>query len=217
MTRHRPASFHRPDGAGRAIAPDFQAERDSANDALFVIGGLNGFQSVQSWVTELKRHSRHRFAHAYSWRDVRFAESDIVASAQGKRVTLIGHSLGGGHAELLSQQLPAGTIHTLITVAPYGPRRIDHDLTRRNVGRWLNIISAPARWGWRDLARNIGAPLLLNWREQGFIASASENYRSEFPHHDFHKLMTARSAEHGQCRMGTEARPGASASEAATP
>jgi pimeloyl-ACP methyl ester carboxylesterase len=188
--RRQAAGFHRPDGAGEALAATSEAERCSASDALFVIGGFNGLKSVEAWVAAFKRRSRPCLARAYSWRDAGSAGRDIAALPRRKRVTLIGHSLGGGHAELLVQQLPAGTIDTLVTVAPYGPRTIDCGLTRRNVGRWLNILSAPSHRGWRDFARDIAAPLLLNWREQGFIASASENRLRDFPHHDFYKLMT---------------------------
>lgn len=190
--RHPPADCPRPDGAGDATGVNVTAERDCADDALFVIGGFNGLKSIEAWVTELRFRSRNRSAHAYSWRAADCAKRDIVAQSRKTRVTLVGHSLGGGYAQLLSQQLPAGTVSTLITVAPYGPKGIDCDLTRRNVGRWLNILPTSGRWGWRDLARNMAAPLLLNWREQGFIASASENHLSEFPHHDFYGLMADR-------------------------
>jgi hypothetical protein len=117
-------------------------------------------------------------------------------------VTLIGHSLGGGQAELLVQQLPAGTIDTLITAASFAPRSINHDLTRRNVGHWLNILAAPRKGSYQDAMRRMAAPFLLNWREQGFIPCASENYSSQAPHHDFYKMMTERcgAVEHGQFR-----------------
>lgn len=179
---------------------DSGLDRDSITDALFVIAGFNGLRTVKAWVRELTANAPGYAARAYSWREVRSVRRDIAALSAGKRVTLIGHSLGGGHAELLSQQLPAGVIDVLITVAPYGPQLVDFDLTRKNVGHWLNILSIPRRKCWRDIARNVAAPLFLNWREQGLIASASENYVSDLPHQDFYKLMTDRcgAVEHGR-------------------
>lgn len=170
----------------------------AALDAHFVIGGYNGLRSVQDWAAQLQGHD----ARAYSWRDAQSARRDIAALPRGTRVTLIGHSLGGGQAELLAQSLPAGTIDTLITVAAFAPSGIDHDLTRRRVGRWLNILSAPSRRDWQDFARKVAAPLLLNWHEQGWIDGASENHISALPHQDFYKLMSERcgAVEHGEYR-----------------
>ena len=171
-------------------------------DALFVIGGFNGLKSVQNWARELERNSHGYAATAYSWRHADSAKREIARLRAGKRVTLIGHSLGGGHAELLVQQLPAGTIDTLITVASFAPATVNHDLTCRNVGYWLNIVSAPRKGSYQDTIRRFAAPILLNWREQGFIPNASENYVSEVPHHDFYKMMTDRcgAVEHGRFR-----------------
>lgn len=169
-------------------------------DALFVIGGYNGLRSVQAWVSQLQRHANGCAATAYSWRDSAAAKRDIAALPAGTRVTLIGHSLGGGKAELLVQSLPAGTIDILITVAGFGPHGMDHALTRRRVGRWLNILSAPERRDWQDFARKLAAPLFLNWHEQGWIDSACENHISGLPHQDFYKLMSERcgAVEHGR-------------------
>jgi pimeloyl-ACP methyl ester carboxylesterase len=130
------------------------------------------------------------------------AKRDITALIRGTRVTLIGHSLGGGQAELLAQSLPAGTVDILITVAAFGPREMNHDLTRRRVGHWLNIVSAPQKRDWLDFARGIAAPLLLDWHEQGWIDSASQNHISRLPHQDFYRLMSERcgAVEHGQYR-----------------
>jgi pimeloyl-ACP methyl ester carboxylesterase len=174
-------------------------------EALFVIGGFNGLRSVQNWAKELKRNSRCFAAITYSWRQAEAAKREIATLAAGKRVTLIGHSLGGGQAELLVQQLPAGIIDTLITVASFAPATVDLDLTRRNVGYLLNILSAPSKGSYQDTIRRMAAPILLNWREQGFISCASENYVSEAPHHDFYKMMTDRcgAVEHGQFRSVT--------------
>jgi len=169
-------------------------------DALFVIGGFNGLKSVQNWAKELERNSHCYAATTYSWRRADSAKREIATLVTGKRVTLIGHSLGGGHAELLVQQLPAGSIDTLITVASFAPATVNHELTRRNVGYWLNILPSPGKGSYQDAIRRFAAPILLNWREQGFIPSASENYVSEAPHHDFYKMMTDRcgAVEHGR-------------------
>jgi pimeloyl-ACP methyl ester carboxylesterase len=171
-------------------------------DVLFVIGGFNGLKSVQDWAKELEHNSHCYAATTYSWRQTDLARREIARLVTGKRVTLIGHSLGGGQAELLVQQLPAGTVDTLITVASFAPATVSHDLTRRNVGYWLNILSAPGKGSYQDKIRRLAAPILLNWQEQGFISSASENYVSEAPHHDFYKMMTDRcgAVEHGQFR-----------------
>jgi len=103
---------------------------------------------------------------------------------------------------LLIQQLPAGTLDTLITVASFAPASVNHGLTRRKVGYWLNILSAPGKGSYQDAIRRMAAPFLLNWREQGFISCASENYISQAPHHDFYKMMSDRcgAVEHGQFR-----------------
>ncbi len=77
-------------------------------------------------------------------------------------------------------------------MAAFGPRDINHDLTRRRVGHWLNIVSAPQKRDWLDVARGIAAPLLLDWHEQGWIDSASQNHISRLPHQDFYKLMSER-------------------------
>lgn len=159
--------------------------------ALFVIAGYNGLRSAQTWVEKFKRCSPCYFARAYSWRDAGFVRRDIAALPPGSCVTLIGHSLGGGYAQSLVQSLPAGTIDFLITVAPFGPQAINHRLTRQKVRYWLNILPYPKK-DWRALARNIAAPALLGWREQGLIPTASENYASGFAHHDFYKMMTDR-------------------------
>lgn len=200
--RHPVAGYRRLDDIDDSALADSDLDEASITDALFVIGGFNGLGSAKAWVEALENNSRCHAARAYSWRDHRSVARDITALPSGKRVTLIGYSLGGGHAQLLSQQLPAGTIDILMTVAPYGPDGMNFDLIRRNVGYWLNIISAPPRTGWRDLARNVAAPLFLNWREQGPISSASENYVSALPHQDFYKLMTDRCGpvEHGEYR-----------------
>lgn len=181
-----------------ASAVDLSAVQDNA---LFAIAGYNGLQSVRDWVAQLQRHGGAT-THAYSWRDVPAARRDIAALPRGQQVTLIGHSLGGGQAELLAQSLPAGTIDLLITVAAFGPAEIDHDLTRRRVGHWINILSAPHRRDWQDFARKLAAPLLLNWHEQGWIDSATENHISRLPHQDFYKLMSERcgAVEHGLYR-----------------
>jgi pimeloyl-ACP methyl ester carboxylesterase len=171
---------------------------EPASDSLFVIAGYNGLKPVRDWVAQLERHGAA--ASAYSWRDATSARRDITAHRPGTCVTLIGHSLGGGQAELLAQSLPAGTVDILITVAAFGPSDVDHDLTRRRVGRWLNILSAPQKRDWQDFARKLAAPLLLNWHEQGWIDSVSENHLSPHPHQDFYKLMNERcgAVEHGQ-------------------
>ena len=171
-------------------------------NALFVIGGYNGLRSVQAWTAQLQACVNGCAAHAYSWRGASAAKRDIAALRRDKRVTLIGHSLGGGQAELLAQSLPPGTIDILITVAAFGPREMDHDLTRRRVGHWLNIVSAPQKRDWQDFARKLAAPLLLDWHEQGWIDSASQNHISRLPHQDFYKLMSERcgAVEHGQYR-----------------
>jgi pimeloyl-ACP methyl ester carboxylesterase len=171
--------------------------------SLFVIAGYNGLKPVRDWVGQLERHGTA--ASGYSWRDAASAGRDIRALSPQTCVTLIGHSLGGGQAELLAQSLPAGTIDILITVAAFGPSDIDHDLTRRRVGRWLNIVSAPPKRDWQDFARKLAAPLLLNWHEQGWIDSASENHLSPHPHQDFYKLMNERcgAVEHGHYRPFT--------------
>ncbi len=175
------------------------------DDALFVIAGYNGLRPVRDWVAQWQRHQPGADAHAYSWRDVPAARRDITALPSGKRVTLIGHSLGGGQAELLAQSLQPGAIDILITVAAFGPSQIDHDLTRRRVGHWLNILSAPHRRDWQDFARKLAAPLLLNWHEQGWIDSASENHISALPHQDFYRLMSEHcgAVEHGRYRAVT--------------
>lgn len=175
---------------------------ESPPESLFVIGGYNGFRAVQAWVDQLQRHADGHAATAYAWRDAASARRDIAALSPERRVTLIGHSLGGGQAELLAQSLPAGRIHTLITVAAFGPSGINHDLTRRRVRRWLNILSAPRKRDWQDFARKLAAPLLLNWHEQGWIDGASENHISRLPHQDFYKLMSERcgAVEHGRYR-----------------
>jgi pimeloyl-ACP methyl ester carboxylesterase len=167
-------------------------------DALFVIAGFNGRRPVEVWVRHLQRHGYD--ARAYSWRDANTARRDIAALAPGKRVILIGHSLGGGHAQRLVQSLPERAIDVLITVAAFAPRAMDHGLTRGRVGHWLNIVSAPQRRDWRDFARKLAG--LLNWHEQGWIDSASENHLSRLPHQDFYKLMSERcgAVEHGQYR-----------------
>lgn len=172
----------------------------SACESLFVIAGYNGLKPVRDWVAHLQRHGTA--ARAYSWREAGLAKRDIAMLGPGKPVTLIGHSLGGGQAELLAQSLPAGTVDILITVAAFGPGDINHDLTRRRVGQWLNILSAPQRRDWQGFARKLAAPLLLNWHEQGWIDSACENHLSPHPHQDFYKMMSERcgAAEHGQYR-----------------
>lgn len=181
-----------------APAVDPSAASRVETDALFVIAGYNGLKPVRDWVAHLRRHGAA--AGAYSWRDAASAARDIAALPPGRRVTLIGHSLGGGQAELLAQSLPAGTIDMLITVAAFGPSGTDHGLTRRRVRHWLNILSVPERRNWQDFARKIAAPLLLNWHEQGWIDCASENHLSPHPHHDFYKLMCERcgAVEHGR-------------------
>jgi pimeloyl-ACP methyl ester carboxylesterase len=173
-----------------------------ASDALFVIGGYNGLRSVQAWAAQLQAHANGCAARVYSWRNAPTAKRDIAALPPGKRVTLVGHSLGGGHAERIAQSLPTGTVDILITVAAFGPCDMNHDLTRRRVGHWLNIVSAPERRDWQDFARKLAAPLLLNWHEQGWIDSASENHLSRLPHQDFYKLMSERcgAVEHGHYR-----------------
>jgi len=196
MKQRHPADCPRPNGDSCELSGI------QVKDDLFVIGGFNGLSSVQNWAKELKRNSRCFEAITYSWRQAESAKREIATRAPGKHVTLIGHSLGGGQAELLVQQLPAGTVDTLITVASFAPATVSHDLTRRNVDYWLNILSAPGKWSYQDTIRRIAAPFLLNWREQGFISCASENYISEAPHHDFYKMMTDRcgAVEHGQFR-----------------
>lgn len=180
-----------------ASATDPFTAAQAQPDALFVIAGYNGLRTVRDWVAHLQRHGAA--ASAYSWRDAALAKRDIAALRTGQRVTLIGHSLGGGQAELLAQSLPAGMVDILITVAAFGPSHIDHDLTRRRVRHWINILSAPQKRDWQDFARKIAAPLLLNWHEQGWIDSASENHLSPHPHQDFYKLMSERcgAVEHG--------------------
>ena len=174
-------------------------------NALFVIGGYNGLRSVQAWTAQLEACANGYTARAYPWRGAMAAKRDITALLRGTRVTLVGHSLGGGQAELLAQSLPAGTIDILITVAAFGPREMNHDLTRRRVGHWLNIVSAPHKRDWQDFARKLAAPLLLDWHEQGWIDSASQNHISHLPHQDFYKLMSERcgAVEHGQYRPVT--------------
>lgn len=200
MMRPQPASCRRPDDSAPAVADFAVAAAEDAlpENILFVIGGFNGLTSVESWAAHWNRHARRPFARAYSWRDAQRAGRDIIAASEKRPVTLIGHSLGGGYAQLLSQQLPAGTIDTLVTVASYAPRTMDHDRTRENVRHWLNIVSAARRRGWRDIARDMAAPLLLGWREQGAIPNASDNHLSEFPHHDFYKLIADRYGAAGQ-------------------
>lgn len=183
-----------------APATDLSAAAHAQTGALFVIAGYNGLKPVRDWVAHLQRHGAA--ASAYSWRNAALAKRDIAALCPGQRVTLIGHSLGGGQAELLAQSLPPGAVDILITVAAFGPSGIDHDLTRRRVGRWLNILSTPERRDWQGFARKLAAPLLLNWHEQGWIDSASENHLSPHPHQDFYMLMSERcgAVEHGQYR-----------------
>lgn len=168
------------------------AIRSEALDALFVMGGYNGLASVQEWVNQLLHNTIACSASAYSWRDTRSARRDILALPKGHPITLVGHSLGGGQAEILAEQLPAGTINNLITVGAYGPRSVDCRLISQKVGYWLNIVSVPDRACWQDMARNIAAPLLLRWKEQGFIPHASENHTSHVPHHDFYKMISER-------------------------
>ncbi len=169
---------------------------------VFVIGGYNGLTSVRSWADQLLRNSSDYTAYAYSWRDARSVIEDI-AKLRRRHVTLIGHSLGGCQAELLVQQLPAGTVGHLITVASFGKNSIDHAQTRQKVKYWLNIMSTPDKLSWQDLARNAISPVLVGCKEQGFISEASENYHSHYYHHDFYKMMTDRcgAVEHGQFKV----------------
>jgi pimeloyl-ACP methyl ester carboxylesterase len=159
-------------------------------DVLFVIGGFNGMKPVRAFVAQLLRHGHQ--ARAYPWHNARAAARDIAALAKGTRATLIGHSLGGGQAQRLAQILPAGSIDSLITVAPFAPAALDPASTRQGVRRWLNIMSAPGQRDWQHIARKLAAPLLLGWREQGFIAQACENHPSPHPHQDFYKLISER-------------------------
>jgi hypothetical protein len=203
MRQRRLVGCPRLKGVSSITVMNSRVDDSSITDVVFLISGFNGLKPVETWAKQLTLNSRCYHARAYSWREVHAIRHDIAALSRGKRVTLVGHSLGGGCAELLSQQISIGTIDNLITVAPYGPKDLDHDLTRKNVGFWLNILSSPGRNGWRDRARNLAAPLFLNWWDQGFISSASENYTSQFPHQDFYKLMTDRcgAAEHGHYRI----------------
>lgn len=143
----------------------------------------------------MNHHGLCRQATAFSWRDADKV-ADLLASSPTP-VTLVGHSLGGGHAQLIAQRLPAGAISTLVTVAPFAPPRLDTETVRRNVGWWLNIVAARR---WQDRVLNLTGSFLMGWRDQGAIAAASENYVSRFPHQDFYRMMSERcgAVEHGQ-------------------
>jgi pimeloyl-ACP methyl ester carboxylesterase len=135
----------------------------AAKDAVIVIAGCNGLATAQTWVRQLNRHAPCRCAKAFSWRDAGKV-AELLAEGSPAPVTLIGHSLGGGHAQLIAERLPAGTISTLITVAPFAPPGLDTEMVRRNVGWWLNIV--PAR-RWHDRALNLAGRFFMGWRDQG--------------------------------------------------
>src|SRR4051812_22416437 len=115
---------------------------ENPGEKLVVIAGFNGLPTARTWVRHLLCHAPGCSAVAYSWRHAKRAEMSIARSTG---TTLIGHSLGGGFAQLIAERLPAGKIATLITVAPFAPRRIDPGTVKNNVGFWLNIVPA-VRW-----------------------------------------------------------------------
>ena len=160
----------------------------SSTDRLIVLAGYNGLGTAQDWARQLAIHAPQLCAAVYSWRQARQA-ADSIAAMPGRRVTLIGHSLGGGQAQRIVRRLPAGTIDRLITVAPFAPRDLETALVRQKVGSWLNIVCARR---WHDPLLNLTARIALGWRDQGAIADASENYVSRHPHQDFYRMVSER-------------------------
>ena len=159
-------------------------------ESVVVIAGFNGLKTANVWINHLIGHSRSHCGTAYSWRHARCAAKAI---AESTGVTLIGHSLGAGFAQLIAEGLPAGKVGTLITVAPFAPQTIDIGKVREKVGSWLNIVSAPR---WHDPIVNLAGRSFMGWRDQGAISSASENYFSRFPHQDFYRMMSDRCGRH---------------------
>lgn len=174
---------------------DVRRAEQASVPTLIVIAGFNGLASVQAWLREFTAGSGPYHATAYAWRDADKA-ARLAASAPGP-VTLIGHSLGAGCAQLIAQRLPPGATERLITVAPFAPREVDPIRVRAKVGHWLNIVSAHS---WRDTLLNLTSQLFMGWRDQGPISSATENYISKLPHQDFYRMMSERcgAVEHGQ-------------------
>ncbi|MBA2588999.1 MAG: hypothetical protein H0U98_10280 [Alphaproteobacteria bacterium] len=153
-------------------------------NAMIVIAGFNALSTVQDWTEQSKLNCPRGYTQNFSWRKANEASEVIRARPVGTNVTLVGHSLGGGHAQLIAQELPAGSIHTLITVASFVPNTVNSHTVQGKVGHWLNILSAPF---WSDRLLDF-AGTLIGWHNQGIVCGAS-NYRSEFPHHDFYRMM----------------------------
>jgi pimeloyl-ACP methyl ester carboxylesterase len=169
-------------------------------EPIIVIAGWNGLASAQNWVGQVIRRIPCCRAKAVSWRNARLVEDWLASSSVP--VILIGHSLGGGQAQLIAQRLPVGAISTLITVAPFAPPRLDTFLVRRKVGWWLNIVSARR---WHDPVVNLAGRFFMGWRDQAIIPAASKNHVSRYPHQDFYMMMSERCAgvEHCQRRPGS--------------
>jgi pimeloyl-ACP methyl ester carboxylesterase len=173
--------------------------KETAGEKIVVIAGYNGLTTANIWARHLMRHSQREVA-VHSWRHANRAAMSIARSAG---VTLIGHSLGGGFAQLIAQSLPAGKITALITLAPFAPGRVDTEKVGNKVGYWLNIVSARR---WHDSVLNLAGGCFLGWRDQGAIPDATENYLSPFPHQDFYKMISDRcgAVEHGSFRSVTQ-------------
>lgn len=171
-----------------ASARNCQMKTRDPDDPLIILAGYNGMQAAQAWITHLNQNAGQNGAQVFSWREARKVD-DFIAAAAPLRLTLIGHSLGAGQAQLIAQRLPVGMICNLITVAPFAPPDLDTALVRRNVGCWLNIVAAPR---WHDPFLKFAGWFSLNWRDQGAIPSATENHFSSFPHQDFYRMMSER-------------------------
>ena len=151
--------------------------------------------SVETWAERLGDNLPPFSAAAFSWRDARRA-AELATQPSSMPVTLIGHSMGGGCAQLIAQRLPAGSIETLITVAPFAPREVKPHKVRAKVGYWLNIVSARS---WQSTLLGFAGRCFLGWRDQGPIVEATENHFSGHPHRDFYRLISGRCGpvEHG--------------------
>jgi pimeloyl-ACP methyl ester carboxylesterase len=158
------------------------------DDVVIILAGYNGMPAAQAWMTHLNQDAGQNGARVFSWRESGKVD-DFIAATAPIRLTLIGHSLGAGQAQLVAQRLPVGMICNLITVAPFAPPDLDTGLVRKNVGYWLNIVAAPR---WHDPFLRFAGRVFLNWQDQGAIARATENHFSRFPHQDFYRLICER-------------------------